>query len=290
MAEISIREYCSLCSSRALVGSFDFQRVAARVSSSAFQHASRGDLRRRSQAGFSLVELLAVLAIMAIVTAMTVPAINGIKDAQNVANAADTISGTLQQARAYAMAHNTYVWVGFYEERADAGSPTNAAPPYSGKGRVIIGMVASADGTSIGSSALPAARLVQIDRLNRLQNVHLTDLTAPTVTTGGTGSVTSLSARPNEAFADSTTGEPFGISSDSSDVTSDPFTLGSYTFYKTVCFNPSGEATINGDTSFRRLAEIGICPTHGDALSKSVADAAVVQFTGIGGAVQTYRN
>jgi prepilin-type N-terminal cleavage/methylation domain-containing protein len=245
--------------------------------------------RRRA---FSLVELLTVITIISIITAFAIPALT-VRDADNISNASYAISGSLQRARAYAMAHNTYVWVGFYEEAADAPSPTNVFP-YSGKGRVVIGMVASVDGTQIladGATAatLPAASLMQIEKLTRLQNIHLTDLGLPSGTTG-------IAARPKGAYYNSSsnsysTSELYGISSDSStEETSYPFVLGAYTFYKTIRFSPSGEASIDGVPTLRRVGEIDLQPTHGDTLSSASPNVVSIQFTGIGGGLQTYRN
>jgi len=247
----------------------------------------------RRNAGFSLVELLCVLAIMSLITAIAVPAFTTVKDADNVTNASYTVSITLQRARTYAMAHNTYVWVGFYEEAADAPAPTNVFP-YSGMGRIVIGLTASIDGSPIfapnaTAAALPASRLVQIDKLIRVQNIHITDLGAP-----ATGATSGVAARPNGAYNNNGTissTELYGINSDSTtEQTPYPFTIGSYTFYKTICFSPSGEASIDGSTFLRRVGEIGLRPTHGRTLNPNTPNVAAIQFTGIGGGVQTYRN
>jgi len=224
---------------------------------------------------------------MSLLTAFVVPAFTTVKDADNVTNASYTVSSELQKARNYAMAHNTYVWVGFYEEAADAPAPTNTLPPYTGMGRLVIGMAASVDGTQIIPNALSSSRIVQIDKLIRVQNVHVTDLGAPT---GGT---TLIANRPNGAYNNQGTISPtelYGINSDSSETSPYSFTIGSYTFYKTICFSPSGEASIDGNSALRRIGEIDLRPTHGDTLNQTTPNVVAIQFTGIGGGVQTYRN
>src|SRR5437868_305919 len=143
---------------------------------------------RIGQRGFSLIELLVVIAIIILVTALIVPAFTSIKSGGDVTSAAYTIKAVLDQARTYAMANNTYTYVGFYEEAATATIPTNATPPYPGKGRVVLATVASIDGTT--SCEDPAAtttnripltpsKITQIGKLVRIQNIHIADVGRP---------------------------------------------------------------------------------------------------------------
>src|SRR4051812_16327417 len=109
-----------------------------------FREMTQGSSKRHEVA-FSLVELLVVISIMIAVAALIAPAFTSLKGAGDVTSAAYTIKGVLDQARTYAMANNTYTWVGFYEEDASQ-SPTN--PPTAGLGRLVISIVASKDGTT----------------------------------------------------------------------------------------------------------------------------------------------
>jgi prepilin-type N-terminal cleavage/methylation domain-containing protein len=242
-----------------------------------------------TRSGFSLVELLMVLAVMSIVTAMSVPMISSIRDSQNVTAATFSVSSALQRARTYAMAHNTYVWVGFYEEAAYTTTPTNVFP-YTGAGQVVIGMAASVDGTQIyanssstGTQTLQAPAVMPIEKLLKVENVHVTDLGLPS----GTGSAINL--RPNGAYAGMSS-EQYGIDSDNSQEASHELVLDGYTFYKTIRFSPSGEASINDSASLRRVGEIDLRPTHGTQVNASTPNVAAIQFSGIEGAIQTYRN
>lgn len=230
-----------------------------------------------------MVELLTVLAIISLITAVAAPSFTSVSSGYNLTNSTNTLAGALQRARTYAMAHNTYVWVGLYEENADAAAPTVVPPPYTGQGRIVLGMAASLDGTQIyadsaSAATLPAARIAPIDKLIRLQNVHLSQIVAPSSTTEGS---TLLTTRPVSNYS---------IYSSSAQTTPYPMVIGQYTFYNTIRFSPSGEVSINGSTTPQHIGEIGLQPTHGDTLEQTPPNLAAIQFTGIGGNVQVYRN
>ncbi len=240
-----------------------------------------------------MLELLTVIAVMSVLTAMSLPVVSSIKDSQNVTLATSSVSSALQRARTYAMAHDTYVWVGFYEEAANTTKPTSVPPPYTSSGQLVIGMAASVDGTQLESATsgnLQAPLVSQIEKLQKLENVHCTDLGAPT------GSGAALAMRPNGAYASATSPgvilpqEQFGINSDDTGEATHWLVLDGYTFYKTIRFSPSGEAVINDSSSLRRIGEIDLRPTHGTQVDANTPNVAAIQFSGIEGAIQTYRN
>jgi len=103
--------------------------------------------------------------------AFIAPAFTSLKSGGEVTSAAYTIKGVLDQARTYAMANNTYAWVGLFEE--DANSPT---PAVAGNGRLVVSVVASTDGTNVYGSntgTIDPIRLIQIGKLIKINNVHL---------------------------------------------------------------------------------------------------------------------
>src|SRR5213076_1448094 len=102
--------------------------------------------QRRLTSGFTLIELLVVIGVIILLTALLTPAFTSLKSAGDVTSAAYTIKGVLEQARAYAMANNTYTWVGLYEED---GSQSSTNPPTPGVGRLVMSVVASKDGTTV---------------------------------------------------------------------------------------------------------------------------------------------
>src|SRR5436309_14486499 len=102
--------------------------------------------RRRA---FTLLEMLIVMGIMATLMVLVAPAFTNLKSAGDVTNAVYGIQGLLDNARTYAKANNTYVFVGFAEVDSSVDSSvspqiTTGASPY---GRVAIAVVASKDGT-----------------------------------------------------------------------------------------------------------------------------------------------
>jgi prepilin-type N-terminal cleavage/methylation domain-containing protein len=256
-------------------------------------------LRGRFSA-FTLVELLVVIAIILVLTLLLTPAFTSLKPAGDVTSAAYTIEGALDQARTYAMANNTYSWVGFYEENTTDTAPTSSLPPYPGKGRVLTASVYSVDGTKIfeniaTSAALPPDRIKQIGKLTRMEGLHVADIGAPpSPTPNPTPQASSLAARSALPYTENSLIVPPGdhynrVSSDSADTTKFNFAAENYTFYKTVRFDPRGQANINSTYDLRHVAEIGLRPTHGDVVDVNNPNVAAIQFTGVGGNVKIYR-
>src|SRR5437762_8479124 len=69
---------------------------------------------------FTLLEMLVVMGIIATLMVLVAPAFTTIKSGTDATSAAYAIKGTLDTARTYAMANNTYTWVGF---AGSIGSP-----------------------------------------------------------------------------------------------------------------------------------------------------------------------
>lgn len=258
---------------------------------------------------FTLVELLVVVAIIFVLMLLLAPAFTSLKSAGDLTSAAYTITGALEQARTYAMANNTYAWVGFYEESTSATTPTNLPPPYPGKGRLLTATVFSTDGTKIfedadPSAPLPPARIKQLGRLMKIEGIHVTDVGSPqSPPPSPTPPPDKFDGRPASPY---TEGSPFDhynrISSDnpsgkqvSGDQTKFPFSAQSYTFYKTVRFSPRGEANINSTYAFKHLAEIGLVQTHGNSAPTPPSgsgtysgNAIAIQFSAVAGNFKIY--
>src|SRR5439155_1841812 len=224
---------------------------------SAIKHQTSNS-KQRSRAAFTLIELLVVIGLMLLLMVFAIPAFTNIKTAGDVTGAAYTVKGVLDSARTYAMSNNTYAWVGFYEENTTATAPTNATPAYPGKGRFVLAIVASKDGTtscqdpnSTSSNRIPltASLITQIGKLVKFENIHMTDIGAPpSPTPNPTPEASSLNARSAIPYSSPSAALSYlnRINSDDThspdNATLYPFVAEGYTFYKTVRFSPSGEA------------------------------------------------
>jgi type II secretory pathway pseudopilin PulG len=228
--------------------------------------------------------MLVVVAIIAVMTALLAPAFSSIAGGQNLATTASDLQGVLEQARAYAMSKNVYVYVGF--EEVDGSKPASLAPQVSGTGRLAVAIMQTNDGDNDFQTASwsPGSWLMEIAPLRHFENVHLTATALPY-----TGNL----ARPSGNVlqvggpADATSNNWFD------------FPLGStasghvqYTFSRVFYFDPQGTPWVSTATSTSPLVypylELGLVPAHGNIASTG-SNAAVIQIDGITGATQVYR-
>jgi len=211
---------------------------------------------RRYATAFSLIELLAVMAVITVVMAAAVPAISGLKSTGNLSSAAYEIAGTLEQARAYAMANNTFVYVGF----AERDQMNDSA---SGRSQIVM----AAMGSKNGSRTFDPANLSPLTRLRKLPNVRLEEGLP------NSGSMTRPVAQSgyqvaNDAFS-----------------AEDSFTVSSVTFTKILQFDPRGMASVQSrSTTVPQWMEIGLVGATG-----SSADCAAVVVDGVTGVSKIYR-
>jgi prepilin-type N-terminal cleavage/methylation domain-containing protein len=249
-------------------------------------------LQRKRPSGFTLIELIVVMAVMLAMLTLIGPAIFALKGGADVSRAVYDVKGILDQSRAYAMANNTFVYVGFAEVNASVPAGSTQAGTVGG-GRLVIAAVASKDGTptldATGSNAVP------IQKLQRFENLHLADFSEPKVSAATTGP---MKAR---AEIDGTNSFSIGKSIGSS---TPVFTwpLGSagsnvqYLFSQVVRYSPEGVATFQtaASNTLGRYLEVALQQCHGAALpdlptNLAVGNQAVVQINGITGSTRIFR-
>jgi type II secretory pathway pseudopilin PulG len=290
----------------------DLRRLAS--DPTALRRPLTSDLRPPTS-GFTLVELIVVIGIMILLTAILTPAFTNLKSAGDVTSAAYTIKGALEQARTYAMANNTYAWVGFYEE--DVSQPSQN-PPIPGVGRLVMSIVAAKDGvqgfdpTAVASptNRLDIARLVQVGKLIKIDNVHLPLFAIPTGTPGNSFDTRpAVQNDPVVGYNDSRFGELNASPPNTAPVSNNgsskfpfqypvgsPVPTAQYTFTKTLQFDSRGEGRINSSYDVRPVIEIGLLPTHGNvaptptpSAGNYVGNVVAVQLNGFAGNVKVYR-
>jgi prepilin-type N-terminal cleavage/methylation domain-containing protein len=246
------------------------------------------------EGGFTLLELLIVVGIIGLLLVLIAPAFTTIKGGTDVTSAAYTIKGALDTARTYAMANNTYTWIGFKE--VDVSQSASVSPQISGTGRLAFAIVASKDGMrgyDITNPNLPApawtnynngANLVAVGKLQYLENFHL----AGTLTMAGN------MARPNVSSNYIILNAPPASAS----VTPFDWPLGSaldvgqYSFKKVINFDPQGVARIQYSTNADTISpytEIGLQQTHGTTVDTNNPNVVAIQLGGVGGSVRIYR-
>lgn len=264
---------------------------------------------RVARSAFTLLELMVVIGIMAILMLMIVPAFTTIKSAKDTNSIVYMISGAFEQARTYAVANNTYVWVGFFEDDPTIGSPKSPADP--GIGQLTISTVASTDGSRIyrfvasttglsttappplDSAASGTGRLIQIVKLAKIPGVHmvsdvgalaLPSLSATTVKLAyqiGNTDFGSHPVPPNSKLVANPTTFSYPIGSATPE----------YTFAKIIEFNPRGEAikiVSDLDGPIDTMA-VGLQPAHGNVVDAKAANVASVTVSGLTGASRIHR-
>jgi type II secretory pathway pseudopilin PulG len=236
---------------------------------------------------------LVAISIMLVLMALFMPAMGSLKGAGDVTKAAYDIKGIFDQARGYAMANNTFVFVGIAE--VDSSKEASANPQVEGTGRIAVAVVASKDGTrgyDAASGSLPnpawsnlnlGANLVAISKLQRFENLHLAPLFSTIPNSGGTTrpSVSSGNYQIGNTACASVTPFDWPIGS--------AIGSGQYSFQKVINFDPQGVAriqtSVNTDT-IAQYMEIGLQQSRGTTVSPNVA---AIQIDGMSGTTRIYR-
>lgn len=252
----------------------------------------------KTREAFTLIELLVVVAVMVVMMSLAIPAFNAIRGGTDFTTEVYNVAGTFDQARAYALANNTYVLAGIAEVSAAMNS--SASPQVSGTGRIAMAVIASKTGTRPYQSLFPLNLLtwyttvystgittsngggfIPVTKLLVLENLHLVDLQyngTAALTLPGSGNNMARPSLGNNGYyydlSSTVTQSKTAFSSQFAWPLGTKLFNGSpqpqYTFLKVVEFDPQGCARVitqNNPTSFPdaipQYIEIGLQPSHG---------------------------
>ncbi len=226
---------------------------------------TRRNIQRKAVRGFSLIEILVVVVIMALLMAASLPALSSLTVGGQMNQTISEVTGLLEQARQYAVSHNTYVWVAFSTENTASGQ------------NLLVAVVSSKNGMSLSSMGtavtVPGTTLDLISPLRSYRQIKLSD--AGTFTSA---QIASLGSQPTVTESNSLENTSFSIQT--------PGKTSATTFSMAVQFQPNGEAR-NSDSPIDIL-EFAMQPQR----SNTAADPnniAVVRINGLTGQSSVYR-
>ena len=232
-----------------------------------------------STAAFTLIELIVVMAIIGILALVGSMAFQGTQSANRFSRNVYQLADEIKLARSYAMANDTYVYLGLVE--TDQTQDSGATPQVAGIGRVDVGLVATKDGTSSDSTNYNSSNLVLIRPVASLDTIHIAG-SLPAATSGGM-------ARPSNNVTNLESGAALFATAFSLPLGSNLGT-GKYNFTLSIPFNAQGAITVNG--SAVRYVEIDLVPCVGTAVpsvSSNQGNQAALIVDGATGAVTVFR-
>lgn len=219
---------------------------------------------KKPHAAFSLVELLTVVAVMSLLLSFVVPAVSSLARGSRLNQSLVEIAGTIDQARQYAIAQNTYVWVAM---RPDPEATDGDA----------LSVVVLASKTGIDPSpwsnygTVPNARIDLISRPRTFSQIRFED-----AATFGSDQIPDLADKPSVA---STNSPSSGTAVFSVRL---PGEGANVNFERVIQFTPAGEARVA--SSMIDIIEFGLHPSRGGE-----DNVAVVRIQGLTGRTAVHR-
>jgi prepilin-type N-terminal cleavage/methylation domain-containing protein len=212
--------------------------------------------------GFTLTELLVVLAIMGLMVLLAMPALSALRTSEGVNSAVNGVSLLLGQARNYAMAHNTYVWVGFYESTSTQ--------------TLTVGMVG---GTTSSVSDLANSNYVPIAQVQYFPHLNITTVASVEASNSSMTSSSSKTPWANGTELNASTLAGFTQTAGGTTIT---FPQGSI-----LQFDPQGEVNVSSSGVLPHWIQFGLQPIQGGNTTNP--NVAAVQIAGLSGAIQVFR-
>jgi len=222
---------------------------------------------------FTLVEMLVVIAIVVILTAVTAPSIVSLNNSGQMNQVTLELRGMLEQARQYAVAQNTYVWVAF-----NAQTSNNIDT-------ISVAMVASMDGSDPGtmSSAsllsVPSADLTLISKVRSFQQFQLQ-------VPGGYSFALPVSVPTTPAIASANAPASASSGGTATFNIQIPGNTTTTPFAQFIQFTPSGEARNSSNPI--DIIEFALEPAQNHTVPNP-NNVAVVQINGLTGEALVYR-
>lgn len=247
-----------------------------------------------------MIELLTVLAVASILATLSTIGLQAVTGGPFNSELSQ-LSNTLVRARAYALANNTYVYVGIQE--VNASVPATTVPQVAGTGRVAITVVATNDGTRgylptmTTSTAIPDSTVSATTKLNVISPlVHLDNLHVFARGTGASALPQSPTSYTNPLYYNITSSSATSLTKFTWPVgaTTPQYTFGpnSSSPSTVIQFNPQGEAQIfkaNSD-SVMEWIEIDVEAVHGTTVPATTnPDNASIFIDGQSGNVSVFR-
>lgn len=222
---------------------------------------------RKQGPGFTLVELLTVIAVMSVLVSLAAPALSSMAKGSQMTQSLIELSGTLDQARQYAISRNTYVWV--------ALRPNPEGPNGDELSMVVLASKSGTDPSPWSDyGAVPNSQIDLIARPRTFDQMRFEEAGKYTRTEiPGLSGKTATSI--NNTLSDKTAVFQVKLPGASSSVA----------FDRVIQFTPTGEARVS--SSVIDVIEFGLHPTRGK--SGDADNVAVLRVNGLTGQTAVFR-
>lgn len=215
-----------------------------------------------SRAAFSLIELLTVMGVIGLLMSVAVPALSNLTKGSQMNQALIEVTESLEQARQFAVAQNTYVWVAFNNVAASQGVDEQV--------RMAVLVSRSGGELSTWGTDDTTSSTAQTQLITRPRTFNQVKLSS-----AGTFSRSQIASLP-EGGVDSLGSANFTIMVPGGQ---------KEVFTQAIQFTPSGEARTTANMA--GMVELGLQPTHA-----KIADAnnvAAVRVNGLTGQTRLFR-